>query len=159
MHLPIVLVYAVYLEKSADEARTATTPFALISGLPPSDPVDLLTYVANSWIDSNAYIAVSAMDFAGNESPRSAPFLVNGSEERHADAPSTSAGSELRFRLRSRRWLCWGSCEGGPGLVDGRNSCIARIRLRDGTISTAELLWYEAHGIGRKERKIKRLLP
>ena len=34
---------------------------------------------------------------------------------------------------------------------------VARIRLRDGTICTAELHWYEAHGIGRKELKIKRI--
>jgi hypothetical protein len=36
---------------------------------------------------------------------------------------------------------------------------IARIKLRDGTIKTAELHWYEAHGIGCKELKIKRFLP
>lgn len=32
---------------------------------------------------------------------------------------------------------------------------IAKVRLRDGTIRTAEVHWYEAHGIGRKEIKIK----
>ncbi len=32
---------------------------------------------------------------------------------------------------------------------------IARVRLIDGTIHTAEIHWYEAHGIGRKELKIK----
>ena len=32
---------------------------------------------------------------------------------------------------------------------------IARIRLIDGTIHSAEVHWYEAHGIGRKELKIK----
>jgi len=36
---------------------------------------------------------------------------------------------------------------------------IARIKLNDGTLRTAELHWYEAHGIGRKELKIKRFLP
>lgn len=35
---------------------------------------------------------------------------------------------------------------------------IARIRLQDGTIQTAEVHWYEAPGIGRKEYKIKYLL-
>ena len=29
------------------------------------------------------------------------------------------------------------------------------VRLIDGTIHTAELHWYEAHGIGKKEFKIK----
>jgi hypothetical protein len=31
----------------------------------------------------------------------------------------------------------------------------ATVRLDDGTIHTAELHWYEAHGIGRKEFKVK----
>ena len=35
---------------------------------------------------------------------------------------------------------------------------IAMVRLADGTICKAELHWYEAHGIGRKEFKIKRIL-
>jgi hypothetical protein len=34
----------------------------------------------------------------------------------------------------------------------------ARIRLRDGRIRLAELHWYEAHGIGKKELKRKRYL-
>ena len=34
---------------------------------------------------------------------------------------------------------------------------IARIRLADGSIHLAELHWYEAAGIGRKEFKIKHL--
>ncbi|TMA25846.1 MAG: hypothetical protein E6J88_09415 [Deltaproteobacteria bacterium] len=36
---------------------------------------------------------------------------------------------------------------------------LATIRLSNGRIVDAELHWYEAHGIGRKEFKIKRLLP
>ena len=32
---------------------------------------------------------------------------------------------------------------------------VATVRLADGTIHTAEIHWYEAHGIGRKEFKIK----
>jgi hypothetical protein len=35
---------------------------------------------------------------------------------------------------------------------------IAVVRLPDGTTSPAEVHWYESHGIGRKEIKIKRLL-
>ena len=34
----------------------------------------------------------------------------------------------------------------------------AMIRLRSGKIRKAELHWYEAHGIGKKKLKIKRLL-
>jgi hypothetical protein len=32
---------------------------------------------------------------------------------------------------------------------------IATVRLRDGTVHTAEIHWYEAHGVGRYEVKIK----
>jgi hypothetical protein len=35
---------------------------------------------------------------------------------------------------------------------------VARVRLSDGSIHTAEVHWYEASGIGRKEFKIKQLL-
>jgi hypothetical protein len=35
---------------------------------------------------------------------------------------------------------------------------IARIELEDGSIHTAEVHWYEAHGVGRKEFKIKRFI-
>ena len=35
---------------------------------------------------------------------------------------------------------------------------VALVRLRSGAIRKAELHWYEAHGIGRKEVKRKRYL-
>jgi hypothetical protein len=35
---------------------------------------------------------------------------------------------------------------------------VAKIRLQSGSICSAEIHWYEAHGIGRKKLKIKRLL-
>ena len=35
---------------------------------------------------------------------------------------------------------------------------IARVQLPDGAEGEAEVHWYEAHGIGKKELKIKRLL-
>jgi hypothetical protein len=35
---------------------------------------------------------------------------------------------------------------------------IAKIRLADGTIKLAELHWYEGHGKGKKETKIKKYL-
>ena len=35
---------------------------------------------------------------------------------------------------------------------------IAKIRLVDGTVKIAELHWYEGHGKGRKEVKIKKYL-
>ncbi|MBM4338403.1 MAG: hypothetical protein FJ110_02560 [Deltaproteobacteria bacterium] len=35
---------------------------------------------------------------------------------------------------------------------------IAKIRLEDGKVRLAELHWYEGHGKGRKETKIKKYL-
>jgi hypothetical protein len=35
---------------------------------------------------------------------------------------------------------------------------IAKVRLPDGTICRAEVHWYEAHGIGKRDMKIKRVL-
>jgi hypothetical protein len=35
----------------------------------------------------------------------------------------------------------------------------ATVRFEDGTVSDAEIHWFEAHGIGRRDFKIKRLLP
>jgi hypothetical protein len=35
---------------------------------------------------------------------------------------------------------------------------VALVRLADGSVCKAEVHWYEAHGIGRKEIKIKRFL-
>ncbi|MFO7905260.1 MAG: hypothetical protein R6U98_21530 [Pirellulaceae bacterium] len=35
---------------------------------------------------------------------------------------------------------------------------IARVKLRDASIRLAELHWYEASGIGKREVKIKRYL-
>ena len=35
---------------------------------------------------------------------------------------------------------------------------VGRVRLTDGSEYEAELHWYEAHGIGKKEMKVKHLL-
>jgi hypothetical protein len=45
----------------------------------------------------------------------------------------------------------------GPGRWRKRKG-IGRVRLPDGSIWQAEVHWYEAHGIGRKEFKLKTLL-
>jgi hypothetical protein len=34
---------------------------------------------------------------------------------------------------------------------------VARVRLADGTIVNGEVHWYEAHGRGRREFKLKRI--
>jgi hypothetical protein len=59
-----------------------------------------------------------------------------------------------RTRLRQRPRLVR---DYGPGTWVKRKGR-ARVRLPDGTIRLAEVHWYEAHGIGRKELKIKRLV-
>jgi hypothetical protein len=33
---------------------------------------------------------------------------------------------------------------------------VAKVRLGDGTVIDAELHWYEAHGIGKRETKLKK---
>jgi hypothetical protein len=35
---------------------------------------------------------------------------------------------------------------------------IALIRFSDGTVCRAEIHWYEAHGVGKREFKLKRIL-
>lgn len=35
---------------------------------------------------------------------------------------------------------------------------VATVRLPDGSICRAEIHWFEAHGIGRKDIKIKRVI-
>jgi hypothetical protein len=36
---------------------------------------------------------------------------------------------------------------------------IATVRLAEGTICRAEIHWFEAQGIGRKDFKVKRIIP
>ena len=45
----------------------------------------------------------------------------------------------------------------GPGRWRKRKGR-AKIRLPDGSIRMAEIHWYEAHGVGRKEFKVKHVL-
>jgi hypothetical protein len=61
-----------------------------------------------------------------------------------------ATGSAIRERARLRRVY-------GRGRWRKRKG-IARIRLSDGSVHLAEVHWYEASGIGRKEFKIKHLL-
>ncbi|MHC4120754.1 MAG: hypothetical protein ACYSWO_24960 [Planctomycetota bacterium] len=35
---------------------------------------------------------------------------------------------------------------------------VAKVRLRNGSVRSAEIHWYQAHGVGKKKLKIKRLL-
>jgi CRISPR/Cas system CSM-associated protein Csm3 (group 7 of RAMP superfamily) len=66
------------------------------------------------------------------------------------DMESIATGSALREIQRLRKHYGRGSWKKRKG--------IGTVRLHDGTICRAELHWYEAHGVGRKEMKIKHLL-
>jgi hypothetical protein len=67
-----------------------------------------------------------------------------------SDVETFATGSGIREAARLRRVY-------GRGRWRKRKG-IARVRLADGSLHLAELHWYEAAGIGRKEFKIKHLL-
>jgi len=67
-----------------------------------------------------------------------------------ADVETIASGTAIRERRRL--WKFYG--KGRWRKLKGT----AKIRWSDGTICMAEIHWYEAHGIGAKEYKIKRLL-
>jgi hypothetical protein len=67
-----------------------------------------------------------------------------------ADIESIAVGSAIREAARLRKQYGrgrWRKLEG-----------IALIRLANGRIRRAELHWYEAHGIGKREIKRKRYM-
>jgi hypothetical protein len=66
-----------------------------------------------------------------------------------SDEETFATGSRIREISRLRKVYGRGRWRKRKGL--------ARVRLADGTIRMAEVHWYEASGIGRKEMKIKRL--
>jgi hypothetical protein len=61
-----------------------------------------------------------------------------------------ATGGAIRDLARLRRRY-------GPGRWRKRKG-VTLVRLDDGTIHQAEVHWYEAHGIGKKEMKVKELL-
>ena len=69
---------------------------------------------------------------------------------RIADVETIASGKSIRERRRLRKLYGahrWKKLKG-----------TALVELADGTICHAELHWYEAHGIGAREFKIKRIL-
>jgi hypothetical protein len=67
-----------------------------------------------------------------------------------SDIETFAAGSAIREIARLRRIYGRGRWRKRKGF--------ARVRFSDGSIHIAELHWYEAAGIGRKEFKIKHLI-
>jgi hypothetical protein len=74
-------------------------------------------------------------------------FQVLG-EVTHAE--TFAVGSGIREIARLRKLY-------GKGRRRKRKE-IARIRFDDGSVFLAEIHWYEAMGIGKREMKIKRLI-
>ena len=74
-------------------------------------------------------------------------FEIIGKIEHETTFVTGSAICELRRLKKSYGHGRWRKRKG-----------IAKVRLQDASIHLAELHWYEATGIGRKEFKIKRLL-
>ena len=67
-----------------------------------------------------------------------------------AEAETIAAGSGIRELARLRKRYGRGRWRKRKGL--------AEVRLNSGEIVRAEIHWYEASGIGKREFKIKRLL-
>lgn len=57
---------------------------------------------------------------------------------------SIRENADLKARYGGRRWR--------------KLKGIGTVRLASGSVRKAELHWYEAHGIGKRKMKIKRLL-
>ena len=74
-------------------------------------------------------------------------FEIVGSIE---DVETIAVGGRIREIMRLRRQF-------GEGHWRKRKG-IARVRIANGETRSAEVHWYEAHGIGRKKMKIKRFL-
>ena len=64
-----------------------------------------------------------------------------------SEVETIATGKGVRDRLRLRKLYGgtrWRKLKG-----------VARVRLRNGRIRLAEVHWYEAHGIGKREFKLK----
>jgi hypothetical protein len=70
--------------------------------------------------------------------------------DRFEHIETIAAGTAIREIKRLRRTY-------GPGRWRKRKAT-SRVELRDGRIRLAEVHWYEAHGLGRYEFKIKHYL-
>jgi hypothetical protein len=66
------------------------------------------------------------------------------------DVETIAVGSSIREIERLRKVYGLGRWRKIKG--------VATVRLEDGFITKAELHWYECHGIGKKEFKIKKYL-
>jgi hypothetical protein len=63
------------------------------------------------------------------------------------DIETIAAGTGVRDRVRLRKQYGRGRWRKLKG--------VAKVRLKSGRIRLAEVHWYEAHGIGKREFKLK----
>ena len=61
-----------------------------------------------------------------------------------ATGSGVQIGSQLLKRYGKRRWR--------------KLKGTAKVRLSDGTVRSAEVHWFQAHGIGKRKMRIKRFL-
>ena len=66
------------------------------------------------------------------------------------DVQVIAAGTGVRVRVKLKKVYGSGRWRKLKGT--------AMVELPDGQVARAELHWYEAHGIGRRDMKVKRLL-
>jgi len=69
---------------------------------------------------------------------------------RFSDIKTIAVGSGIRILSLLRDQYGRGNWKKRKG--------IANVRLSDSTIRLAEVHWFEAHGIGKKKKRIKRFL-
>jgi len=67
-----------------------------------------------------------------------------------SDVETIASGAGIRERRRLQRLY--------GGRIWRKLKGTAAVELADGTMCYAEVHWYEAHGTGAKEHKIKRIL-
>ncbi|OGO81024.1 MAG: hypothetical protein A3K41_16055 [Chloroflexi bacterium RIFOXYD12_FULL_57_15] len=66
------------------------------------------------------------------------------------DIETIAVGHSIREIGRLEKWYGAGRWRKLKG--------IGQVRIQNGQLRLAELHWYEAHGIGRKRMKVKRIL-
>nr|VFJ55225.1 MAG: hypothetical protein BECKFM1743C_GA0114222_101534 [Candidatus Kentron sp. FM]VFJ55779.1 MAG: hypothetical protein BECKFM1743A_GA0114220_101555 [Candidatus Kentron sp. FM]VFK10968.1 MAG: hypothetical protein BECKFM1743B_GA0114221_101625 [Candidatus Kentron sp. FM] len=66
------------------------------------------------------------------------------------DRQVIAKGSSVKIRRRLEKLFGYGNWRKMKG--------IAEVRLSDGSVRQAEIHWFEAHGIGKRNIKVKRYL-
>jgi hypothetical protein len=70
--------------------------------------------------------------------------------EKLSEPQTMASGREIRELKRLTKTYAKGRWR--------KRKCVAMIRLGNGKVRQAEIHWYEAHGVGAVEHKIKRFI-